>query len=107
MNELPPDLPRLHTLETYLQLQLQAVRSRIAEIETAAPTTPATLPAEATPGWWRLQPNRAGRGGGILHRGDCPHAGGARLSRAEALIALSEPGVEMCEQCQPQKALAA
>ncbi|MEU3994147.1 hypothetical protein AB0F24_38465 [Streptomyces platensis] len=33
MSELPPDLPRLQAIATYLQLQLDRVQRRMAEIE--------------------------------------------------------------------------
>ncbi|MFD9243349.1 hypothetical protein ACFV0D_15715 [Streptomyces sp. NPDC059556] len=50
MSELPPDLPRLRTLEHCLVLSLERVRQRIAEVETreAALRPVRPCPPEAT-----------------------------------------------------------
>lgn len=97
MSELPPDLPRLQTLETYLQLQLNAVRAAIAQHQQPKPegyTLQVMRTRPDTPLSW-------------LHRAGCPTGGGHALSRSEALIALEEPGVRLCDGCRPDQELTA
>jgi uncharacterized protein DUF6233 len=111
MSDLPPDVPRLRVIETflrerlvkndviatYLRLQLDAVQRRIAEIETAEPSAA-----------WRLQhlPRGVGQPGtGVLHRDDCFIDGGGKLDREAAVMALDEDNIEMCEACQPEREL--
>lgn len=109
MADLPPDAARLRTIATwldqqqaddptiatYLDVQRNAVRGAIAT------TSPA-------PGY-RLQP-REGDGPAVLHRSDCPAAGGVALSPREARLALTDPAlgvpVEPCRTCRPQDGLA-
>jgi len=96
MSELPPDLPRLQTLETYLRLQLVAVRAAIAQLQQQPEgyTLQVMRTRPDTPLSW-------------LHRAGCPTGGGPELSRSEALIALGEPGVQPCDGCRPDRELAA
>ncbi|MFI9206313.1 DUF6233 domain-containing protein [Streptomyces sp. NPDC053048] len=100
---LPPDLSRLQTLELYLDLQLQAVRDRIAAL------TPATLSTPATS--WRLQHIRGAPGHlAVLHTEHCHIIARAqpslpRLGEREARLALDEPGVEPCGGCTPERTL--
>ncbi|MFV8127557.1 DUF6233 domain-containing protein [Streptomyces syringium] len=100
MSDLPPDLPRLRTLETYLDLQLQAVRKALAQ------HTPSAAPSDDT---WVLQHVRGApdRPLNWLHHSTCHLAKGARLSRREAEIALAEPGVQPCGACKPDGRLTA
>lgn len=102
MNDLPPDLPRLRTLETYLALQLDHVRARITELEqSAAHTRPLPPPPD-----WLLEMEINGRHPLALHTGDC-HMAGKRprpLNRDQAMRALVE-GVEPCGMCRPDTAL--
>lgn len=96
VDPLPPDLPRLRTLETYLEVQLQLVRERIARLEQ--PQQPG----------WRLVPRRAPAGQprhAVLHRGDCWMQGGHALTRREAELALDEDAVEACDICHPEEEL--
>ncbi|GAA1924188.1 DUF6233 domain-containing protein [Streptantibioticus ferralitis] len=118
MSDLPPDLPRLQVLRTYLRLQLEAVDVRISEIERAAssqtrPTAGGTTPPHPTRGqeavnelkWWRFVHAGPGKVGGTLHRGDCRHAaGGALLPLSQAKLMLEE-GASPCQQCTPQTRL--
>lgn len=95
MSELPPDLPRLRTLETYLRMQLSAVRARINQLQ------------QPQPEGYRLQTMRTRPDTPLswLHRAGCPTGGGHRLSRSEALIALDEPNVRPCDGCRPDQEL--
>lgn len=95
MSDLPPDLPRLQILETYLRMQLDAVRARIAHLQ------------QPRPEGWVLQIMRTNPDKPLswLHRADCFAAQGATLSRSEALIALDEPGVHSCDACRPEEGL--
>lgn len=100
MNGLPPDLPRLRTLETYLELQLRQVREAIGRLEQ-----PQAPQAEG----WVLQhiPSTRDQPINWLHRADCHLAKGARLNRREAALALAEPGVRPCDACHPEQGLSA
>jgi Family of unknown function (DUF6233) len=109
MSDLPPDLSRLRTLQTYLQLQLADVAAAIEAAERGGggveqPGAPAgSAPAgDGELRWWRLVPGRPGHPGGTLHRGDCAQPGGALLSLVEARLALDEEGVRPCSRCNPQ-----
>lgn len=96
MSELPPDLPRLQVIRTYLQQQLKAVDAAIA-----AAQPPAT--------GWQLQhlPGGRGTGRGVLHEAGCPFAEskGGELDRDGAVIALAEDSVTPCDQCRPERGL--
>ncbi|MFI0914294.1 DUF6233 domain-containing protein [Streptomyces abikoensis] len=101
MNDLPPDLPRLRTVEMYLELQLQRVRKAIADQERHTQAKP------AAPETWVLQhiPSTKDRPINWLHRASCHLAKGARLDRKEALLALAEPGVQACDACHADQEL--
>lgn len=98
MSELPPDLPRLQVIRTYLQQQLKAVDAAIA-----AAQPPATM--------WRIEhlPGGGRTGRGVLHEAGCPFAEGkgGQLDRAAALVALAEDSVSPCDQCRPERGLGA
>ncbi|GAA0501064.1 DUF6233 domain-containing protein [Streptomyces olivaceiscleroticus] len=105
MNEdLPPDLPRLRTLETWLGMQLDRVRHRIAQLEAEAAAheqrrTPAPRPD------WLIEPGISGRPISV-HTGDCGMSGKRPrpVTRDQARNALAE-GVEPCGMCRPDTAL--
>ncbi|WP_405769360.1 DUF6233 domain-containing protein [Actinacidiphila glaucinigra] len=64
---------------------------------------PGQRPRPAATGW-QLR-HMPGTGGAVLHRDDCPQAGGGHLDKASALIALREPNIECCPQCRPERDL--
>ncbi|GAA1906154.1 DUF6233 domain-containing protein [Streptantibioticus ferralitis] len=115
---LPPDLYRLRTLQTYLRLQLDAVNTHIEQLEQVRRTkeqharrstrqreeAPSTAVPDDGLRWWRFAPDRSGRGGGTLHRGDCHSGAGALLSLAEARAILAE-GARPCQNCRPEDRL--
>ncbi|MFF0622796.1 DUF6233 domain-containing protein [Streptomyces sp. NPDC004296] len=105
MNDLPPDLPRLRTLETWLALTLDRVRQAIviaeqreAQQQRAAPPPPPD---------WVVQ-----LGIGRESHPVAVHVGGCRtvdqrarpLSRDQAMRALTE-GLEPCAVCRPDTEL--
>ncbi|MFD8384310.1 DUF6233 domain-containing protein [Streptomyces sp. NPDC059679] len=100
MTDLPPDLPRLRTLETWLNLQLKAVRARIAALE--GPPS-----AGRRVGWWvtwaRTPPGTPRRG--TLHQAGCWSPGEPTMGREEAVAMLEQEGVESCPACKPHEAL--
>lgn len=123
MSELPPDLGRLRTLETYLQLQLDAVRAAIRRAEQEAPPVGDRSPraqaaaerqrrADAVPAddsvrWWKVAPGHPA----TLHRGDCTAAGaGPTITRSMAIAALTDehdgqPTAVACGRCRPDLGL--
>ncbi|WP_055599651.1 DUF6233 domain-containing protein [Streptomyces aureus] len=106
MSELPPDLPRLRTLEHWLVLSLARVRARIAEMETRE-ARPARRPPEG-PGWVLSFLREGGRPvADSIHIGDCWLAARHRkpLSRHEARRALTDGGIRACEICRPDSDL--
>ncbi|GAA2359430.1 DUF6233 domain-containing protein [Streptomyces cuspidosporus] len=101
-HDLPPDLDRLRALETYLRLQLAAVRSRIAKLEDRRPGRATAAAA------WTLQLLPSPAGGsprGYLHRETCFIRGGRSLSREQARLVLAMPDVTPCEACGAEKGL--
>lgn len=101
-DHLPPDLPRLRTLETWLTLTPDEVRKAIAAkeqqtAEDAARRTPPPPPA------WVIEMSLTGTPQ-TIHVGCCRMGGTAGrtkpLDRGQALRALGE-GVESCQFCRP------
>ncbi|WP_404830975.1 DUF6233 domain-containing protein [Streptomyces globisporus] len=110
MYDLPPDLDRLRTLETWLTLTLDRVRQQIKDVEQRqqpAPQTPPPAPPgrPRTPDWGIVQ---AGIGTPTteIHRGDCWAAGKAlqpiSTERARAELA---SGATPCDACRPDRPL--
>ncbi|MEU4175157.1 DUF6233 domain-containing protein [Streptomyces sp. NPDC026589] len=114
MGDLPPDLERLRTLETWLVLSLDRVREQIAAVERSAqPQRAARPPAAARPGprrtptpEWGISAVGIGAPVAEIHRGDC-FAGGRALrpvSGERARAELAE-GVQACAVCRPDNVL--
>ncbi|MCB8908354.1 MULTISPECIES: DUF6233 domain-containing protein [unclassified Streptomyces] len=83
MSDLPPDLPRLRTLEHWLVVSLERVRHWITERAGGRPVADS------------------------VHIGDCRLAAPHRkpLSREEARRALTDGGIRACEICRPDSEL--
>ncbi|MFB7403329.1 DUF6233 domain-containing protein [Streptomyces rubiginosohelvolus] len=114
-DDLPPDLPRLRTLETWADLFLRRVRARIAAVEQqqkqphqtlaspAAPTVrPAAGPKRARTPDWGLAEAGIGVPTTEIHRGDC-WATGKTLQPITAERARAElaDGARACDACRP------
>lgn len=97
---LPPDLPRLRTLETWLTLALDEVWQKVAQVqqqETQTRHAPPPVPD------WVVEMSLTGTPQRV-HVGGC-RMGGTQartkpLARDQALRALTE-GVEACGICRP------
>ncbi|MGW2305882.1 DUF6233 domain-containing protein [Streptomyces sp. NPDC001809] len=108
MSELPPDLPRLRTLEHWLVLSLDRVRERIAEIETREAALRPVRALPEGPGWVLSFLREGGRPiADSIHIGDCRLAARHRkpLSREEARRALTAGGIRACDICRPDSEL--
>ncbi|MYR58286.1 hypothetical protein GTY54_19295 [Streptomyces sp. SID625] len=107
MNDLPPDLPRLRTLETWLALQLDQVRQHISAVEQREQERQRGLDARPpAPDWIIEHSIGAVRKPIAVHVGGC-HMTGARtkgIDRETALRALVE-GVDACPHCRPDTEL--
>ncbi|MEU1434093.1 DUF6233 domain-containing protein [Streptomyces sp. NPDC005786] len=103
MNDLPPDLPRLRTLETWLTMTLERVRQQIAAAEQRERERQQGEERRPTPPDWVLE---LGIGVGAppaeVHVGGCYATGKRRreITREQALAALNE-GVRACAHCRP------
>ena len=106
MHDLPPDLPRLRTLETWLAHTLDRVRQQIAAAEQREAERQRGIAARPPRPDWLIQ-NGIGEGGPVcIHAGDC-HMAGKRIrgiSREQALRSLAE-GVDACPHCRPDSML--
>lgn len=107
MNDLPPDLPRLRILETWLALTLDRVRQQITDAERREQERQRGIDARPPQPEWLLElglnrdsvPN-------MVHEGHC-HMAGKRsrgISRADALRWLAE-GIPACTHCRPDSEL--
>lgn len=105
MYDLPPDIPRLRILETWLLVSLERVRQQIAAVEQVEAMESARR-APAPPPPWSLEVDRA-RQPTAVHVGDCTMGGerGRPLTRDAALRALAVDQVPPCEFCRPDAAL--
>ncbi|WP_327359860.1 DUF6233 domain-containing protein [Streptomyces sp. NBC_01304] len=107
-DDLPPDLERLRVVERYLELQLDAVRARIADLTGGGPAAAAAAP-EVT---WVVELRRTPQGyqPSVLHDPGCFALGGVRterLSTADAIEALAGPRARLapCALCTPERQL--
>ncbi|MFF5894231.1 DUF6233 domain-containing protein [Streptomyces globisporus] len=118
-DDLPPDLPRLRTLETWAAHYLTRIRARIAAAErqqqtqppqapapTAKPARPAAGPGRARTPDWGLAQAGIGVPSTEVHRGDC-WARGRSLVPVSAERARAElaDGAQPCAVCRPDRVL--
>ncbi|MET7956302.1 DUF6233 domain-containing protein [Streptomyces sp. NPDC005317] len=107
MNDLPPDLSRLRTLETWLAMTLERVRRQIAAAEQQEKERQQGKERRPPPPDWVLE---LGIGVGAppseIHVGDCYTIGRRNrpITREQALEALGE-GVRACVHCRPDTEL--
>ena len=106
MHDLPPDLPRLRTLETWLTHHLAQVRQAIAAAEQREAERQHGIAARPPAPDWLIEQSLNGRQAVYVHVGGC-HMAGKRsrgVDRGQALRALAE-GVEACPHCRPDSEL--
>ncbi|WP_150130639.1 DUF6233 domain-containing protein [Streptomyces sp. 150FB] len=103
MFELPPDLPRLRTLETWHATCLKLIQAAITEAEAkqrqAVRETARAAPPAAG---WKTEVQRGAPW--RVHHGDCTMGKGRPCTREEARLLLAE-GVASCSYCRPDTAL--
>lgn len=105
MSELPPDLPRLLTLRTWLQLTLAEVEEAITVAEQREAQQQRAVPPPP-PDWVvQLGIDRDAHPVAV-HVGGCGTAGkrARPISRDQAVRAITE-GVEACGLCRPDTEL--
>ncbi|WP_371602311.1 DUF6233 domain-containing protein [Streptomyces sp. NBC_01220] len=103
MNDLPPDLPRLRTLETWLAMSLARVRAQISAAEQRETERRQGEERRPPAPDWIIE---LGIGQGAppieVHAGHC-HAAGKRrrtIDRDQARTLLAD-GVRACVHCRP------
>ncbi|MEU4171034.1 DUF6233 domain-containing protein [Streptomyces sp. NPDC026665] len=102
MHDLPPDLPRLRTLETWLAYTLDRVRQQIAAAEQREAERQHGIAARPPPPEWQVEQGLNGSRPVYVHQGTC-HMAGKRsrpVKRSDALRVLAE-GVPPCTHCRP------
>lgn len=107
MTDLPPDLPRLRTLETWLALALDDVRKAIAVAEQRERERQRGIEARPAPPEWLLELGLNRDAPPVqVHVGGCWNSGKRvrGVSREDALRALAE-GVKACSACRPDSEL--
>lgn len=107
VTDLPPDLPRLRTLETWLALTLDRVRQQIATAERREQERQRGEQARPPIPEWAIERGLNRNSPPVaVHIGGC-HMAGKRwrgVPRDVALRALAE-GVEPCSHCRPDSGL--
>ncbi|MEU3826431.1 DUF6233 domain-containing protein [Streptomyces sp. NPDC029080] len=107
MNDLPSDLPRLRTLETWLAHTLDRVRKQIAAAERREQEQQRSEQARPPAPDWILELGLNRDSPAVyVHEGGCWNAGKRNkgVDRATALHALAE-GVAACPHCRPDSEL--
>jgi hypothetical protein len=107
VTNLPPDLPRLRVLETWLALTLAQVRQAIADAERRENERQRGEQARPAPPDWLLETGLNRDSPPVqIHTGDCWNKGKRvrGITRDEALRALAD-GVRACTACRPDTEL--
>ena len=107
MTDLPPDLLRLRTLETWLALTLDDVRRAIAHAEQREQERQRGIEARPAPPDWLLELGLNRESPPVqVHVGGCWNAGKRTrgIGRDEALRALAD-GIKACGACRPDSEL--
>jgi hypothetical protein len=107
VHNLPPDLPRLRTLETWLTTQLAAVHQAIAAAERREQERQRGAEHRPPPPDWLLELGLNRDSPAVyVHAGDCWNAGkrSRGVPRDVALRALAD-GTAACPHCRPDTAL--
>lgn len=107
MTDLPPDLPRLRTLETWLALTLDEVQKAIAAAEQREQERQRGIQARPPAPDWLLEQGLNRDSPPVqVHVGGCWNAGKRTrgIGRDEALRALAD-GIKACGACRPDSEL--
>lgn len=107
MNDLPPDLPRLRTLETWLAVSLDRVRAQISAAERReSERRHGERTRPPAPDWILESGLNRDAPAAYVHTGGCWNAGkrSRGVDRGTALRALTE-GVAACPHCRPDSEL--
>ncbi|MFF9176000.1 DUF6233 domain-containing protein [Streptomyces sp. NPDC014793] len=106
MTDLPPDLPRLRTLETWLAVSLARVRQQIADLERRERERKHGEENRPEPPDWLLELGLNRDHAVYVHAGGCWNAGkrSRGVDQAAALRALAD-GVPACLHCRPDSEL--
>ncbi len=107
MTDLPPDLPRLRTLETWLALTLDQVRAAIAAAEKREAERQTGIEHRPPPPDWLLEAGLNRDSPPVyVHAGGCWNAGkrSRGVDRDTALRALAD-GIPACTHCRPDTEL--
>ncbi|MEU8968118.1 DUF6233 domain-containing protein [Streptomyces monashensis] len=107
MNDLPPDLPRLRTLETWLSYTLARVRQQIADIERQQVERERGEQARPEPPDWLIEYglNRDSLPTAV-HVGECTMAGKrSKATDSDTIRRALAGGVKACTFCRPDTEL--
>nr|AAS45785.1 SLV.2 [Streptomyces lavendulae] len=103
---LPPDLPRLRTLVTYLRGELSRTEQALAAAEEREAATAREQPAPERPAWLVERGIGVGRLPVRVHTGDCWDTGKRCVPAApDQVRRLLAEGVAACIHCRPDTAL--
>lgn len=101
MFDLPPDLPRLRTLELWHRMWLQRIEAAIAEAEATEQRQQQAARLVPPCTGWKLQRGiDRDRTPMSVHQADCGLGSGPTITRDQALRLLAD-GVEACAVCRP------
>lgn len=100
-------LDKNRALAEWLEYQLRRVKNRVRELEVAEEQERRRRKQAYAELRWKIQPQRS-NSAALLHRGGCSlyAMDGGFITREEAMIALAEPDIEVCEICRPDTGLA-
>ncbi|MER5871960.1 DUF6233 domain-containing protein [Streptomyces sp. NPDC002044] len=106
MSVLPPDLPRLRTLVTYLRGELGRAERALTEAESVQAAAARRRPPAAPPAWLVERGIGTGRPAVRVHAGGCWDTGKRSApATADQIRALLAEGVPACTHCRPDTAL--
>ncbi|MEU9983585.1 DUF6233 domain-containing protein [Streptomyces sp. NPDC050856] len=102
--DLPPDLPRLETLATWLRYTLGRVEARIAEVRQAEAARARRVPPPGPD--YRIQRGLSAERAPVrVHLGDCGMAQKAPGCTQDIARQALAQGVEACAVCRPDTQL--
>ncbi|MFJ5548746.1 DUF6233 domain-containing protein [Streptomyces sp. NPDC093225] len=106
MSVLPPDLPRLRTLVTYLRGELKRTEAALAAAEEAETQEAVRRLPPEPPAWLIERGIGTGRPAIRLHVGGCWDTGKRSIpATTEQVRHLLTEGVPACPHCRPDTAL--